>query len=126
MVEKIFQHYLEFYTRTKMDGQPYFLQLWRLCVASRKYLLKYKKFKDTCTIYNSIKSMFSVFCERNYSQSKLNYPDIRPSHVQLREPKYQIMYQRFHQLDKPTRPNLAQACYIKLSLKQILKLSFTS
>ena len=35
-----------------------------------------------------MKSMFSVNCVKKYKWLKLNYPDIRPSHVQLREPNY--------------------------------------
>ena len=35
-----------------------------------------------------IRSKFSVTCVKKYDKLKLNYPDIRPSHVKLREPNY--------------------------------------
>ena len=39
--------------------------------------------------------------------AKIKNPDIRPSHIQLREQNDKA-YKRFHLLDKPTRLNLPQ------------------
>ena len=109
MIKKNLSKCLEFYTRVHNwyvtlpfshfggSGRPV-----------QKYLLKYKNVYTTWTVYILIWSTFSINCVKKYDKLKLNYPDIRPSHVQLREPNYKIK-ERFHQLDKPTK--LEQATY---------------
>ena len=91
-----------------------FLPLWRFWETSRKNLLKYKNDYTTWTIYILKRSKFSTNCVKKYDKLKLNYPDIRPSHVQLREPNYKIK-ERFHQLDKPTTPPPASSSSLRAS-----------